>query len=370
MYSVSAAFLAALSTPHQVVTKVDAYFGGVLTVADLPIDGGSVSVDRGSKVRRSLTVTLADPAYLPWDATDPLAVYGQQLAVSRGIKFPDGTVELVPLGLFRVDEPQGDVDMGPVTVTGKTSEAIIQDDRFVVPVSTAGYVSTVAAITDLLHQTIPGAVIVNATAGTRDPAVAVVVWDAQADRWDAVQQLAASMHAEIYVDVLDRFVIADVPDLSTAVPVWDIADGPTGNLISASRAMSRAGVYNGVIVSGENTASGSAPVSGSAYDTDPTSPTRWGGPYGHVPRFYSSGLLTSGTACSDLATSMLRDSIAPNVTTSINSLPNSALEAGDCLRLRYAGGRKDLVLAQAFSVPLDVESDFPITLRGSKEDTS
>ncbi|MFI8084359.1 DUF5047 domain-containing protein [Kitasatospora sp. NPDC086009] len=370
MYTVSPAFMAALSTSHQVVTRVDAYLGGVLTVADLPHTGGSVTVDRGSKVRRSLSLTLADPAYLPWDVSDPLAVYGQQLAVSRGIQFPDGSVELAPLGLFRVDEPSGDVDMGPVTVSGKSSEAIIQDARFLAPWSTADASSTVGAITDLIHDVIPTATVVNLTAGGRDQACATVVWDAQADRWDAVTQLATSMRAEVYVDVSDRFVLVDVPDLSAALPVWDVAEGPTGTLIAAGRTMSRAGVYNAVIASGESTASGIPPVSGSAYDTDPASPTRWGGPYGKVPRFYSSGLLTTSADCDAVAATLLRDALAPNVQTSISSLPNPALEAGDCLRLTYAGGRRDLVLAQAFSVPLDVDGDFAITLRGSKEDTS
>ncbi|MFI6444710.1 DUF5047 domain-containing protein [Kitasatospora sp. NPDC050543] len=348
---------------------MDAYYAGSPTVTDLPITGGSVTVDRGSKIRRALSLTLADPAYLPWGATDPLAVYGQQLVVSRGIRFPDGTTELAPLGTFRIDEPSGDVDLGPVTLTGKTLEAAIQDDRFTAPTSTSGYATTVAAITALIQETLPTATILNSTVGARNPACATVVWDAQADRWDAVTQLATSMHAEIYVDVLGRFVVADIPDLSTAAPVWDVAEGPTGNLIAASRKMARAGVYNGVIVSGENSASGTPPVSGSAYDTDPTSPTMWGGPYGRVPRFYSSGLLTSAPACTDAATSMLRDAIAPNVQTSLSSLPNPALEAGDCIRLTYAGGRQDLVLVQALTVPLDVEGDFPITLRGSKEDT-
>ncbi|MFD0276179.1 DUF5047 domain-containing protein [Kitasatospora sp. NPDC127111] len=366
MYPVSAALLAALSTPHQVVVRVDGFLAGVPTVTDLPIEGGSVTVDRGSKVRRTLSLTVADPAYLPWDAEDPLAVYGQQLVVSRGIKFPDGTVELCPLGTFRLDEPSGDVDMGPVTLTGKTLEAAVQDDRFTAPRSTAGYASTVAAITALIQETLPGAVVVNLTAGSRDQACAVVVWDAQADRWDAVGQLATSMHAECYVDVLGRFVIADVPDLFTATPVWDVAEGPTGNLIAASRKLARAGVYNAVVASGESAVSGVPPVSAMVQDTDPTSPTRWGGPYGRVPRFYSSGLLTSSAQCSAVAASMLRDAIAPNVETSISSLPNPALEAGDCLRLTYVGGRQERVLAQSFSVPLDVEGDFSLTLRGSK----
>ncbi|WP_043468955.1 DUF5047 domain-containing protein [Kitasatospora sp. MBT66] len=370
MYAVSPRFLAALSNPHQVVTRIDAYLGGTLTAADLPHEGGSVTVDRGSKVRRQLALTIPDPGYLPWNPGDPLGVYGQQLVVQRGIRYPDGTTELVPLGTFRIDEPAGDPALGPVTVTGQSAEASVQDDRFTAPVSTSSYASTVTAITALIRETLPDAPVVNLTAGARDQSVAPITWDAQADRWDAVTQLATSMRAECYADATGRFVITDLPDLSTATPVWDVTEGPTGNLIKVSRKLARAGVYNAVIARGETSAGAGGPaVSGAAYDTDPTSPTRWGGPYGRVPRFYSSGLLTTTAACEAVAAALLRDATAPNVQTSLSSLPNPALEGADCLRLTY-GGRHELVLVQSFTVPLDVDGDFAITLRASKEVTT
>ncbi|CAO0836159.1 hypothetical protein SMICM17S_07166 [Streptomyces microflavus] len=94
----------------------------------------------------------------------------------------------------------------------------------------------------LIRQTLPDAVIVNTTAGSRNPACAIATWDAGADRWDAVQQIALSMQAEIFVDALDRFVIADIPDVSTAAVVCAIAEGEGGTLMSAARAMSRTAV--------------------------------------------------------------------------------------------------------------------------------
>ncbi|MFJ4768464.1 DUF5047 domain-containing protein [Streptomyces uncialis] len=367
MYPVSARFRQALTTSHQIVTRVDAYRGGTLIRADVPISGGSVSVDRGSKTRRSLSLTVADPGLLPWAANDPLAVYGQRLVVSRGIRFPDGD-ELIPLGTFRVNEPSGDVHMGPVTVTGQSSEATIIDDSFLAPTSTRGYTTCIQAIEYLIRQTLPTATIANLTAGERNPSLPVATWDAGADRWEAVVQIATAMRAEIYVDVLDRFVIVDRPDPLTSPVVWDIAGGESGSLISASRSMSRNAVYNAVVVTGENTSTTAAPVSATAYDTDPSSPTRWGGPYGKVARRYSSSMLTTVGDCLATATYMLADAIAPNVQTSISSLPNPALEASDCLRVSYAG-RRERFIAQSFTVPLAADGDFPITLRGGKEET-
>ncbi|WP_244317762.1 DUF5047 domain-containing protein [Streptomyces chryseus] len=348
--------------------SITAMYAGLVTVADLRIADGAVMVDRGSKIRRSLSLTISDPKLLPWAELDPLAVYGQTLVVTRGIRYAGGLEESVSLGTFRIDEPQGDVHFGPVTLTGKSSECHIIDDKFMAPKSTRGYGNCVDAIEALIRETLPDAIIVNATAGERNPACAVATWNANSDRWDAVQQIALAMQAEIYVDALDRFVIADLPDVLSSNVVWDIAEGEGGTLMSASRQMSRTAVYNAVVASGENTSSGAAPVSAVAYDNDPNSPTRWGGPFGRVPKFISSALWASQGACQSAADYALFDATARNVSTSISAVPNAALEAGDCLRVAYAG-RKELFLAQSFTIPLTAEGAASLTLRGGKADT-
>ncbi|MEO3974377.1 DUF5047 domain-containing protein [Streptomyces sp. CAU 1734] len=369
MHSVSAAFLTALTTSHSIRVTVTAMVGSTVLVADVPVTDGSVTLDRGSKVRRSLSMTVADPKLLPWSASDPLAVYGQKLVVSRGIRFAGGAFEDVPLGTFRVNEPTGDTLTGPVTLTGQSSECYIADDKFLVPTSTRGYATCVDAITYLVRQTLPSAVIVNATAGARNPACAVATWNTGADRWDAVQQIALSMGAEIYVDALDRFVIADIPTPLTSSVVWDIAEGQGGTLMTASRQMSRNAVYNAVVASGQNAAANTAPVSAVAYDDELSSPTRWDGPFGRAPKHISSSLWTTVGQCQTAADYALFDAIAPNVTTSISAIPNPALEAGDCVRVRYAD-RRELAIVQSLTIPLTAEGSSSLTLRGGKEDPS
>ncbi|WP_285367731.1 DUF5047 domain-containing protein [Streptomyces albipurpureus] len=348
--------------------RVDAHYAGALTVADLPFTDGTVTVDRGSKERRSLSLTVADPAYLPWSPTAPLAVYGQTLVVSRGIRYPNGTSESVPLGVFRIDEPQGDVRMGPVTLTGKSLECVISEDTFDTPRSTRGMATCVTAMTNLIQQTMPSAAVVNLTVGARNPACAVVDWDAGTDRWDAVTQIATAMQAEIFCDVLGHFVITDVPNVITSPAVWDVAEGEGGSLIASGRQMSRNAVYNAVVASGENTASNAPPVSAFARDTDPLSPTRWGGPFGKVTKSISSGLWLSTAACQAAANAALFDAIAPNIQTTVESLPNPALEAGDVIRVSHVG-RKELYVLQSLSIPLTATGDFTMTLRGGKEDS-
>jgi hypothetical protein len=367
MQTTTPQFRQSLAQSHQRVTTVDAYYAGALTRSALPVADGAVTLDRGSTVRRTLSLTISDVALLPWEASDPLAVYGQTLTVATGIRYGNGAEELVPLGTFRIDEPEANVYAGPITLTGKSLECAIQDDNFLAPATTRGYSTCVDAITGFIQQTIPAAVVVNQTSDNRNPACAVSTWDAQASRWEAVTQIATAMHAEIYVDALGRFVIRDFPNPLTDPVVWDIAEGEGGTLMSAARKMSRASVCNAVVVSGENASSNTAPVSAVAYDDEPTSPTRWTGPYGHVPKFYSSSLLTTVGACQAVADSMLFDAIAPNIQTSITALPNPALEAGDCVRVAYAG-RKELFIVQSVSIPLTIAGSYSLTLRGGKED--
>ncbi|MEV4939565.1 DUF5047 domain-containing protein [Streptomyces zaomyceticus] len=369
MYAVSAAFLAALATSHRMVTTVDAFYGGSLVAANIPVADGSVTVDRGSKTRRSLSLTVSDPALLPWDTTDTLAAYGQTLVVKRGIRFPSGAEELVPLGTFRINEPSGDTLFGPVTISGTSAEADVIDDRFQVPTSTRGYTGCFDAISALIHQSLPAATVVNLTAGTRNPTCAVADWDADGDRWDAIVQVATAMQAEVYVDAIGRFVVADRPSVLSGSVVWDIAEGDSGTLISSSRRMSRTAVYNAVLAMGENTASGTAPVSAVARDTDPLSPTVWGGPFGKVTKKISSALWTTVGACQAAADYALVEATAPNVQTSISSLPNPALDAGDIIRLSHSG-RKELHMVQSITIPLTVDGEFSVTLRGRKEDDS
>lgn len=368
MQPTTLAFRQALTSSHRMAVQVDAYYDGQLTYANLPIADGAVTLDRGSKVRRSLSLTLADLSLLPWDPADPLAVYGQELVVKRGIPLAGGT-EWVPLGTFRIDEPSANVRLGPLTLTGKSAEISIQDAKFIEPTSSRGYATCMDVIEFLIRDVLPGAAIINSTAGVRNPVCPIADWNANADRWDAVTQVARAMHAEIYCDASNRFVVSDVPDPLTAPVVWDIADGEKGTLISAARTLSRSSVYNAVVVTGENTSSGNAPVSAVAYDDDPTSPTRWGGPYGKVPTTYPSALLTSAADCQAVADSMLFDATAPNVQVEISASPNPGLEPADCVRVRYAG-RRNLFIIQALTIPLTAQGTASITLRGGKEDPS
>lgn len=362
MYPVTARFLARLAESHTPVTRVHL----VLTtgeVIDLEHTGGSVTVDRGQAVRRTCTVTVADPAVIPRTPADQLATYGARLRVSRGVSYGDGTEEVVPLGVFRLDSVDGDATEGPVTLQGKDLSAIVADDRFTEPYSASGTVT--GAVTALIQRSLPDADVISLI---EDAPIGRRTFDVEADPWAGVQEIAAAAGAEVYANADGVFIMRVLPDLTDTAPVWAVEAIEGGVYVQASRAMSSERVFNGVLARGENASDGIPPVSWLAVDDDPGSPTYWSGPFGRRPDFYSSSTLTSVAACAQAANLRLAQAKAPNATGDISSLPNPALEPGDVIRVTHDDGTRELHQIASFSVPLDLGGDFPIATISAKED--
>lgn len=363
MYPVSDRFLRTLAESHRVATQVQLFLTNG-DVVDIEHTGGSVTVDRAQAIRRTCTVTVADPSLIPRTPADELATYGARLRIARGIDYGDGSQpELVPLGVFRLDDADGDVSEGPVTLQGKDLSVIVTDDQFTEPFKVAGTV--VGAVTALIQRSIPDADVISLVT---DQPIGSRVFDVEADPWAGAQEIAAAAGAEVYPNSDGVFVIAALPDLLTTPPVWAIEATEGGVYIKANRGMTSAGVKNGVLARGENTSENVPPVSYLAVDENPTSPTYWGGPYGRRPKFISSSAYTTLNACAQAANAELAKSKAPNASGDISSLPNPALETGDVLRVMHEDGTRELHQAAAFTVPLDEGGDFPISTISAKED--
>ena len=362
MYPVSDRFLARLAESHRVATQVQLFLTNG-DVVELEHTGGSVTVDRSQAIRRTCTVTVADPALIPRSPSDQLASYGARLRITRGIDYGDGTSELVPLGVFRLDSVDGDVSEGPVTLQGKGLEAIVADDKFTEPYKASG--TAVGAVTALIQRSIPAADVISLVV---DTPIGSRVYDVEADPWAGAQEIAAAAGAEVYANADGVFVIAALPNVLTTPPVWAVEAVEGGVYISGNRAMASDGVHNAVLARGENTSENVPPISYLAVDDDPGSPTYWGGPFGRRPKFVSSSAYTTLSACAQAANAELAKAKAPNASGDISSLPNPALEPGDVLRVTHEDGTRELHQVAAFTVPLDQGGDFPISTISAKED--
>ena len=362
MYPVTSRFLPRIAESHVPVTSVQLWLTDG-RVMDLQHTGGSVPVDAGADIWRTCTVTGCDTSLIPRTPTDQLSVYGAKLRIAVGVSYGDGTTELVPQGVFRLDDVSGDPTLGPVTLTGSAIEVIIRDDLFLAPYRATGTVVT--AVTALIQRSISDATIISKIT---DVPIGPRTWDIGDDPWAAIQAIAATAGATVHTNGDGAFVIQTMPDLLSTMPVWEVAATEGGVYVSATRGMSSTNVQNGVLAMSDNVESGAAAVSALVVDSDPGSPTYWGGPFGRRPYIYRSSTLTTTAACTAAGGVQLAVRRSPNSKGDFSALPNSALEAWDVIRVVHPDGVRELHQAKSFTVPLDYGGDFPISTISAKED--
>jgi hypothetical protein len=353
----------ALTQSHAMTARVTVYSPTTGMYPDLPISGGSVDIDTTSQVRRKATLTV-DPTFWPATPTDLLAPYGSEAAIEYGIVLGTGEIEWIPLGRFSLDETGRE---RPVSGSADVSVALVDrsarvaEDRLDAPAQTVAGATCVAEIRRLIQETLGTGVPVNDLTGSSQVAPQMEI---DKDRWgDGVEKLADAIGAECYFDVLGQGVIRPQPTLADA-PVWTITTGVyDSNLVSAKEKLTRDGVYNRVVASGSRT-DGTPPVYAGVSDTDPNSPTFYGGPFGRKPRFYSSPLLTTVPQCTAAATALLERVRGLGVQIQITQLVNPALEGGDVILLVQNGAVTTHIVDQA-SIPLTPDGAQQLGTRSS-----
>jgi hypothetical protein len=368
MFGVSEQFLAALRTSHQVEIRVDAYTAGATTrlASDLPVAGGSVSAEASSQVRRTLDLTIADPTLMPTSEGDALSPYGTELYVLRGLRFPTGTIEWCPLGVFRVEDVKRGLADAAVQVTGADRAKAVADRQFEKPRQPKGSNTRVQWISTLVQEMWPGVAVTDSTANVDAMPYPPPVWEQ--DRWAAIEELATSIGADVYFGPRGGLVIRPEPTIDDPVAWW-VDAGASGVLVDGERNISREGTYNVVVATGE--ASGPfAPARAVVADTDPASPTRVDGPFGRVPTFYSSPLLRTTQQAIKAATALLGRARALNRQLELSSIPNPALEPGDVIEVRLDDGSSERHLVDKVTCPLDPATSMGLSTRSTSPDTT
>jgi hypothetical protein len=319
-------------------------------VLDLPIAGGQVDIDAGSQVRRTATLQ-ADPRYWPKSPTDLLAPFGSEALIHYGIVLPSGNTEWVPLGMFSLDDtsrarPYGDTAAVEVKLVDRSAR--VAEDRFDAPVQTVAGATNVAEIRRLIQATLGVSVSVTDLTGSTQIAAQIEI---EKERWtDGVEKLADAIGADVSFDGYGQAVIRVQPTLADP-PVWVVAVGARGTLLTARDRLTREGVYNRVIATGERT-DGTTPAYAAVSDTDPASPTRYGGPFGKKPRYYSSSLLTTTAQCTTAGTAMLARSTGVGAQIDMETIVNPALQDGDVLTAVAEDGTPTTHILDKVSIPL------------------
>lgn len=359
MYPVSARFLSALSASHILSTRVEAWTSaGWFAV---PILDGSVKVTARNRVRRTASLTVA-PDLWPDNPTDPLSPYSARLRAFRGIHYPDGTTEEVPVFFGRVVDAE-EQDDDTISVEAEDMAAPVVDDEFETPAAAQTGDRVVDEIARLIRETIPNAQVDDTTDASAT--VPALVWDR--DRAGACDQLAESIGGEWFADpdvpdgVPARFRTRPGPTLADP-PVWTLADGVNGTVVRAPRSQSRRGVANAVVVTVERPDTN--PLHVVVRDNDRTSPTWYWGPFGHAPMHYSNDAIVTVDQAYTAGAAQLARMTGLARSRTVRCVPNPALDVGDVVTIRYRGV-DELHLVDEYELPLTAGGDMRLSTRST-----
>jgi hypothetical protein len=331
------------------------------TGTEIPIISGDVTVDINADV--NATLRLETEFSWPSSSTSLGTPYGQEIYVERGIEYGDGGTEWVGLGYFRIEDVEQDhVPNGSIHITASDRMASIKDARPLKPTQFGTTASFQAVVDYVLNEALPGVpAVYDFAASTTILGISHIM---DQDRLKFLSDLVTAYGKIMYFDYAGRLQIKDAPD-PTKAAVYTVNAGRNGVMVSMKRALSRDGVYNAVVATGE-AAGENPPVRGVAYDDNPSSPTYFSGDFGPVPKFFSSTFLQTNDQCVTAARAELRKSTGLPYSVSLGTIVNPALEAGDVLSVSYSEKAvAETHIADKIVYPLDARS--PMTIETRKQ---
>ena len=353
MRPVTDQFLESLRGSHKMIADarvLTSFQTGVDPVGtEIELFSGDVTYNATAKVRASLAMTTNGDGMWPADPGGLLTPYGNEVFVRRGIDYGNGTKEWVSQGYYKLyTVEQLRTPRGHVRLVGYDRMQTIIEARLTEPVVFEAGTTVGTIVTTLVTQVYPSAVIEWDDGTTTSLKTIGRTQIVEEDRHGFLVELIASYGKIIYFDHRGILVIKTPP--SSTAAVFDIDAGAHGVLIELNRARGREGVYNGVVVNGEGVDTLN-PVHAVALDLDPLSPTYWDGPFGKVPKFFTSTFITTQAQALETANSMLAQSVGLPYLINFGSIVNPALEPYDAVTIRTSDMRVTHVI-DVLTVPL------------------
>jgi hypothetical protein len=365
MLAVSDRFLRALRDTHTISVAARIYRPSAPTIPiAAQVVGGQMTCDIDATILRQATLDIA------FGLTDELTVeivrelpFGGYCTLERGIRYASGEVERVQLGRFRIDTVVWAELQGQASLTLNDRMAQIADEAFVTPWAVTGQRASdaiVAMVQDVFGASIAYHV---STSPATEPVLGDTIYDE--DRAGAISELAASIGAEALFDNLGDFVLRPRPTLDAGgAPVWTIDAGEGGVLLGAEESLDRSSVRNGVAMRAQADPA-LPPIYSLATDSDPLSPTRWGGPFGKVALVARSSSIATQAQADSVARSLLNLRLGLSRNLTLRGVPNPALEPDDLIEIVHADGRVEPQIVNALTISLDAEGELELTTRAN-----
>jgi hypothetical protein len=339
----------ALAASHQAYVRVEVLDGNQNVLDDdVVFTGGSVSATLTSRVSRVCDLTLSEDLY-PFQETDLFAPYGNMVRATRGIQFADGSKFAWVVFVGRIQEARLNTN-GTCVIRASDFAADVIENKFLTPQNSQTGQLVSQEITRLIADGFPQAAF--APFSITDLPVKPLTW--QLERGQALDELATSVGAFWYPLADGTFTARTYPWTVPSEPVVTYSDKDSGGSVSASgAARSREGVFNTLTVTGERL-NGDTPAYATAADTNPTSITRVGGPFGVRSQLLRLQTVASQGSAQNAAGDNLRRLMALSDTWAWEMSPDAALELGDTVRLNVHGRTNIIQVVASFSIPLDL----------------
>jgi hypothetical protein len=358
--TVSDAFLAKITKPkfHAVEARVLTPSGS----EPLEVLDGTVTLDAQADSRGRLDLTVP-ASYAPLVSSDPLAPYGNEVSVGRGVTFDDGTSELVPLGVYRIEAAEN-TDTGSefaVSISGVDRSVRFTEYAFETTFNPPD-TNIPDLIAFLARAIYPEVQLRFASKDVTVPSILVINEGDTA--WEVMTTLALACQCALYFDNDGFLTLAPLPTGLTP-PVATLAEGEA--LVSASKSWTVDDVINRVVVTSAFSGDDDNPFRGEAVDDNPLSPTCYGSPLRKTYYFEDTfGALKSDAACQDSAESILALHLGLTASVSFEALVNPAIEPLDVVQVRRAAlGLDERHIIDSITYPLGLDGQMSATTRAA-----
>jgi hypothetical protein len=395
-------FTAMCSRSHRMVTTVDVLFQGTVVQRNLRVSGGSVVIDRKAEHAGRCTLKVTDPTNVP-TINGRLMPVGYEVQIKRGVRVEakwsyatyydilrsgdgsaiydaDGDVLLVPgydrygvdtlstdwmvtLGTFGIRTGKVDGSTLQTDITGWDRSKRISDDRLTEPVQwTAGWATLERHVLDLVQRTLGPYAAINMTGPTH--ATPGIIHESDSDPWAAIMRAANGVGFETGFSGNGDWFWRPEPAIVLGGDHIHVHEGLGGVLLSVDPTYDIDEAYNMWKVVGNNTEDSTEYV-GIAYDTDPSSPTRWNGPLGRKPAPVERSTVVTSTAAAQDAANAKRNAQS-GVVEDLNftMITNPSVEPSDVMHVMDSFlNINKVVLMDSQTIGLGAEDPMSCTVR-------
>ena len=266
-------------------------------ILDLTIEEGSTfSKDRAGLIRSTASLLLTDPTgtLVASTANDVLTPFGNEIDLSYGVTYDDGTTETPRLGILPIVDRFVDDSGGDLTITldcadrARLIQRDVFTDVFVIPPNTNVGLAIQSII--LSRNISPLAQQFNFAPTAFVTGSTPIVYSAGSDPLQAIVDLATGIGMAFFYDPNGIATLAPIPDPNEQPIAWPYTDGPGTLITDLQPSIDSAKAYSMWVRDFAGTSG--APVQGIAQDTNPASET-WIGSYGEVVDYQTSSLATT-----------------------------------------------------------------------------